>query len=82
MKTKRKTPKKERAAHLGQQAAPKYYSQEKSYRKATPMSRNNLKDEIGLLLWFLCSPLNKKQGAAGYQLLEIMLLARYERRAL
>ncbi|HCO96627.1 MAG TPA: hypothetical protein DIU00_22255 [Phycisphaerales bacterium] len=54
----------------------------KQYRKATPLSSDNLKDQIGLLLWFLCGPLNKKQCTAGYRLLEILLSARYERGAL
>lgn len=54
----------------------------KAYRKVTSMSSNNLKDEIGLLLWFLCSPISEKQSAPGYQLLEILLSAKYERGAI
>ena len=56
--------------------------QSKAYRKDTSMSSDNLKEQIGLLLWFLCCPINQRQIVAGYKLLEIMLSARYERGAL
>jgi hypothetical protein len=42
------------------------------------MSRENLQEQIGLLLWFLCSPVSEQQIIAGYRLLEILLSARYE----
>ena len=48
----------------------------RTYRKATPMSTTNLKDEIGLLLLFLCSPISHQQRAAGWSLFEV-LLAQY-----
>ena len=66
MKTKRKTPKKERAAHLGQQAAPKYYLQGKSYRKPKPLS--SLKLQIGELLLF-----GDKDRGELWSLLEVLL---------
>lgn len=69
---KRKTPKKERAAHLGQQAATQNNLQTEPYRNCAPESRENLKEQIGLLLWFLCGPISEKQSAAGWQLLEVL----------
>ena len=73
---KSNAPQKERAA--APTTAPKYCLQDKAYRKDTFMSRQNLTDQIGLLLWFLCSPISEKQIVAGYRLLEILLSARYE----
>jgi len=74
--------KKEVAACLPEQAAGTNQLQNISYLKATSISSRNLQDQIGLLLWFLCSPISKKQIEAGYQLLEILLSTRYEREAL
>lgn len=42
------------------------------YQQVPLTSRSNLKDEIGLLLWFLCSPINQRQRAAGYRLIEVL----------
>jgi len=70
---------KELAACLPEQAAGKNHLRNISYRRATPMSSDNLKDQIGLLLWFLCSPISDRQIEAGYRLLEILLSAIYER---
>jgi len=50
----------------------------KAYRKVPPMSRFSLKDQIGLLLWFLCRPVSQQQSAAGYRLLEVLLLQSYQ----
>jgi len=61
------------------QTADKNYIQHTTYRKAKPMSKENLPEQIGLLLWFLCSPISDRQIEAGYRLLEILLSAIYER---
>jgi len=71
-----------KAVHRADGTAGNNKLHKKAYREVTAMSSNNLKDEIGLLLWFLCSPLSEKQCTAGYRLLEILLSARYEQGAL
>jgi hypothetical protein len=76
MKTRTKRPEKERAARLGQQAATKNHLQVKTYRKATPMSRTNLKESIGTLLLYLQFPLTAEQQEKGLCLFEV-LLTRY-----
>ena len=69
------------AACLAQQAAPKYDSHVEAYRKPAPLSSGNLRDQIGLLLWFLCSPLSRRQSAAGWKLLEVLLSQSYQESA-
>jgi len=53
-----------------------------AYPRAESLSIENLQDQIGLLLWFLCSPINQRQSVAGYSLLEVLISAKYEQGAL
>ena len=76
MRTRMKTPVKERAACLAQQAAPKYDSHAKAYPNDPPLSSENLKSEIGELLWCLEFPLGKELAQSGWKLFE-RLLRRY-----
>ena len=64
---------KEPTARLGQQAAGKNHSQNRTYRKPAPLSRSNLKENLGLLLCHLQSPLTKKQRRIGWRLVEVLL---------
>ena len=45
----------------------------KSYRNCATKANENLKDQLGLLLWQLQSPLNKHQLRAGWSLLGVLL---------
>jgi len=45
----------------------------KPYRKLAPLSSENLRDQVGLLLWFLCSPISEGQSASGWRLFEVLL---------
>jgi len=43
------------------------------YRKSAPLSKTNLKENLGLLLCHLQSPLTQKQRRIGWQLFEVLL---------
>ena len=61
------------AACLMEQAAGKNKSHKKAYRKTITLSRDNLKENLGLLLCHLQSPLTKQQRRIGWQLFEVLL---------
>ncbi|MBL7146946.1 MAG: hypothetical protein ISS76_22095 [Phycisphaerae bacterium] len=65
--------KKEPAARLGQQAASKNHLQNKTYLKPLQISRSNLKENLGLLLFRLQNSLTQKQHKIGWQLFEVLL---------
>ena len=44
-----------------------------TYPKPAPLSRSNLKENLGLLLCHLQSPLTQKQRKMGWQLFEVLL---------
>jgi hypothetical protein len=67
-----KVPEKELAAGIGQQAARRNDLRRKAYPPGAFKSTESLKEEIGLLLWFLCSRISEKQSAAGWALLEVL----------
>ncbi len=48
----------------------------KAYRKAEPLSKTNLKENLGLLLFHLQDSLSQKQRRMGWKLFEV-LLAQY-----
>ncbi len=54
-------------------AAKKNRLRHKAYRKAAPLSRSNLKENLGLLLCHLQSPLTQQQRRIGWQLFEVLL---------
>lgn len=60
--------------------APKNNQQMEAYQTCEPVSI--LKFQIGTLLLALQGPLSREQRKTGYRLLEVLLLARYERGAL
>ena len=45
----------------------------KAYRKPAQLSRSNLKENLGLLLYHLQSPLTQKQRRIGWQLFDVLL---------
>jgi len=65
--------KKEPAARLGQQAASKNHLQNRTYLKPLQISRSNLKENIGLLLFHLQNPLTQKQRRIGWKLFGVLL---------
>ena len=71
MKTRTKAPEKERATCLGQQVAPKYHSQDESYRRPIPPS--SLKTQIAGLLFFMQFPSSQKQRQIGWKIFEAKL---------
>lgn len=76
MEGKRKKPTK-KAALFGDRTAGKE-QQSRSYIKLTQLSSGNLKEQIGLLLWLLCSPINHQQKSSGWQLFGILLSQLYQ----
>ena len=64
----------------GPMATIQYHTQ--IYGTLLSKSRQNLREPIGLLLWRLQCPMRQEQRKTGYRLLEVLLLARYERGAL
>ena len=46
----------------------------KLYRNCAPKANQNLKDQLGLLLWRLQSPLTQRQRRLGWQLCEVLLV--------
>jgi len=57
----------------GLTAAKEKKLQNRTYPKPTPLSRSNLKENLGLLLYHLQSPLTKNQRRIGWQLFEVLL---------
>ena len=57
--------------------AASYNVQRTEYRPLLRTSSGNLKEQVGLLLWGLQSPLSQKQRRTGYRFLEALLSARY-----
>ncbi len=47
--------------------------QNRSYKQPAQLSRGNLKENLGLLLYHLQSPLTQKQRRIGWQLVEVLL---------
>lgn len=78
MEVRRKKPIKKVAACLMGQAARKNKLHTKSYQKPAQLSSVNLKEQIGLLLWLLCSPLSHRQRSSGWQLFGILLSQLYQ----
>ena len=56
----------------GLTAAKKKTQHSRVYPKPVPLSRNKLKENIGLLLIHLQSPLSQQQRRIGWKLVEIM----------
>ena len=76
MKMRTKIPEKERAA--ARTTAPIIEQHNGSYRKPAPLSKTNLKENLGLLLYHLQSPLTKKQRRMSWQLFEVVLRQYYD----
>ena len=60
-------------AGAGRRPAGRYKLRYEAYRKPAPLSRSNLKENIGLLLCHLQSPLTPQQRRIGWQLFEVLL---------
>lgn len=60
-------------AGAGRRPAERYKLRYKAYPKSTSLSRGNLKENLGLLLYHLQSPLTKNQRRIGWQLFEVLL---------
>ena len=65
---------KHKAATSAKATAQNYNRQTESYQQCAPKARDNLKEQIGLLLYHLQSPLTQSQRRTGWQLLGVMLL--------
>jgi hypothetical protein len=61
--------------------APNSRNRQQSYMDAASRSSGNLQEQIGILLWWLQTPISRMQIRAGFELLEILLLKRYGRGA-
>ena len=68
---------KDKAATSAKATAHKNIRQIQTYQTCAAKSTENLKEQIGLLLCHLHSPLNQRQRAMGWKLLEALLSARY-----
>ena len=55
-------------------AAKKNKLHRETYPKPAPLSRSNLKENLGLLLYHLQSPLIQHQRRIGWQLFEVLLV--------
>lgn len=60
-------------AGAGRRPAERYKLRYEAYRKPAPLSRSNLKENLGLLLYHLHSPLTQRQRRIGWQLFEVLL---------
>ncbi|MCK4294286.1 MAG: hypothetical protein KAY65_13900 [Planctomycetes bacterium] len=67
---------KERAAAL---TATLKHPTNQTYQKSGPKASSILKDQVGLLLWHLHSPLTYREHKKGWSLFEVLLSARYGR---
>jgi hypothetical protein len=65
--------KKRKAVTSAKATAQNYNQQNESYQECAPKANENLKDQIGLLLWQLQSPLSKHQRKVGWRLLGVLL---------
>ena len=60
-------------AGAGRRPAGRHKLRCEAYRKPAPLSRSNLKENLGLLLCHLQSPLTQQQRRIGWQLFEVLL---------
>ncbi len=60
-------------AGAGRRPAKGYRLHYKEYPTPAPLSRSNLKENIGLLLFHLQNPLTQRQRKMGWQLFEVLL---------
>ncbi len=65
---------KDKAATSAEATAQNYNRQNESYQQCALRSSQNLKEQIGLLLFHLHSTLSQSQRKVGYQLFAILLV--------